>query len=143
MRASNTHVTGRHAWDGPAAWQEKETNARNEGVWMPKPIRGRFMPRRGRQAPDKNPPLRSPGVDGVVEEVAGEAAHPVHLLIVPGPAGLYQIVRLNLRVPVARGFRTKEQARGWIGRAVRAGVLPEGVVEVEPPEQAVGAEDTP
>lgn len=64
---------------------------------------------------------------------------PFHLMIVPGPGGgllskahTWMIVRIELNTPVARGFATKEQARAWIGRAVRAGVLPSGVMEVEP-----------
>jgi hypothetical protein len=68
---------------------------------------------------DKNPPMK--------------AFTPITLMIVPGPQRLYQLVRVELNTPVARGFATKEQARAWIERAIRAGVLPTGVVEVEPP----------
>jgi hypothetical protein len=90
--------------------------------WLPRPYAGRIMvPSKGRTAKDNNPPMKA---------ILG-----MTLMIVPGPEGLYQVVRIELNAPVARGFRTKEQARGWIGRAVRGGVLPEGVVEVEPPAE--------
>ena len=128
-------VHARHAWDGPAAWPAGDVNSRNKGVWLPKPIKGRYMT--GRRPRDTNPQLQGPGVEGVVEALTGAA---VHLMIVPGPQGLYQVVRVHFETPVARGFRTKEQARGWIGRAVRAGILPEGVVEVEPPGSDQGDE---
>jgi hypothetical protein len=125
-------VKGRHAWDGPAGWpHEKDYNARNKDVWLPKPLRGRFMPRKkdepGSGVRSDARSVRQPPADATAR----------HLMIVPGPEGLYQIIKVDLRRPVARGFRTPEQARGWIGRAVRAGILPEGVVEVEPPEQNV------
>lgn len=68
---------------------------------------------------DKTPPMK--------------AFTPITLMIVPGPEGLLQIVRIELNTPVARGFATKERARAWIERAIRAGVLPSGAVEVEPP----------
>jgi hypothetical protein len=53
------------------------------------------------------------------------------LRITLGPAGLWQVTRRDDGRVISRGFRTKEQARGWIGRAVRQQVLPEGTIEVE------------
>lgn len=58
----------------------------------------------------------------------------VYLQVVPGPAGLWQIVRVDLGSPVARGFLSPEDAREWVARALNAGVLPEGVTIVEPTE---------
>ena len=55
----------------------------------------------------------------------------VVLRIVAGPMGLWQIVRRDTGKTLARGFRTKEQARVWIGRAVKHNLLPEGTIEVE------------
>jgi len=55
----------------------------------------------------------------------------VVLRIVPGPQGLWQIVRRDTGTTLARGFRTKEQARVWIGRAVKHHLLPEGTIEIE------------
>ena len=79
--------------------------------WLPKPWAGRvLLPR------DK--------------KVLAEA---LYVQIMPGPMGTWQIVRVDLVHPFARGFLTPDDARGWLGRAIRAGVVPEGVVELEPP----------
>lgn len=62
-----------------------------------------------------------------------ETSGPVYVQIVPGPGNLLQIVRVDLARPVARGFRTKETARRWLELAIDRGILPKGVIEVEPP----------
>jgi hypothetical protein len=119
-------ITARPAWAGEPSKVYREFNARHAGEWLPRPYHGRIM-----QPPIRRDHTRPTRSDRTKREP--EPMQAIHLMIVPGPAGLYQVVRINLKTPVARGFRTKEDARGWIGRAVRAGVLPEGVVEVEPP----------
>lgn len=81
---------------------------RSPWEWMPRPYGGRVMVSN--------------------RKTKGEG---VFLQVVPGPEGLWQIVRVELQAPVARGFRTREAAAAWIGRAVRAGVLPEGVTLLE------------
>lgn len=77
--------------------------------WLPKPINGRTLPLSSRQTTEQ----------------------PVYVQIVPGPGGLYQIVRVDLSTPVARGFPTPEAARKWLGMAVKGGIVPQGVVELE------------
>jgi hypothetical protein len=98
----------------------KRTWGRRPWEWLPTPYGGRIM------VPSKQESQRS-------GDPRMRAFTPITLMIVPGPERLLQIVRIELDTPVARGFATKEQARAWIERAIRAGVLPTGVVEVEPP----------
>lgn len=95
-------------WNTTRSHHRPNEYARSPWEWMPRPFGGRVMLARNR----KN------GSD-------------IYLQIVPGPEGLWQIVRVELATPVARGFKTREGARRWIARAVRAGVLPQGVTEVE------------
>ena len=95
--------------------------------WLPRPWAGKIMIPSRAKAWQRDPAPESKRA-------------PVTLMVVPGPpvgvlnAPSWQVVRLELERPVARGFATPEQARAWIGRAVRAGVLPSVAVEVEPPE---------
>lgn len=89
--------------------------------WMPRPYAGRVLVERAKLPPKE----------------------PLYVQVVPGPNGTWQIVRVDLHRPFARGFLTLETARGWLARAVRAGVVPQGVVELEPmperrPERAHG-----
>jgi hypothetical protein len=109
-------TAARPAWfgtDGPP--QRKRSHHRvgerdrSPWEWMPRPFGGRVMVKSRR--------------------VSGEG---VYLMIVPGPERTWQWVRIELNTPVARGFATKESARAWLARALRAGVLPQGVMEVEP-----------
>jgi hypothetical protein len=79
--------------------------------WLPKPIYGRTLPLTTR----------------------AETPEPVYVQILPGPGNLLQIVRVDLMRPVARGFQSREAARRWLGFAIRAGMLPKGVVELEGP----------
>lgn len=65
-------------------------------------------------------------------------AKAMYVQVVPGPAGTWQIVRVDLVHPFARGFASPEEARSWLGRAVRAGLVPEGVTELEPPPEGGG-----
>ena len=83
--------------------------SRSPQEWMPRPWDGRIMVKRN-----------------VVESGT------VYVQVVPGPEGLWQIVRIELNQPVARGFRTPGQARRWVHKAVGAGILPQRVVLVEP-----------
>ena len=110
---------------GEWRWREpKAITARNAGTgedgkrrrynvrfkeWMPKPMSGK----------DK---LHQPRTNG----------EPIYVQIVPGPNRTFQIVRVELATPVARGFKSKEQARKWIELALRQGVLPAGITELEP-----------
>ena len=95
--------------------------------WLPRPWAGKIMV-----------PSRKWTENPKLERRIG----PVTLMVVPGPpvgplnGHSWQVVRLELERPVARGFATREDARAWIGRAVRAGVLPPVAVEVEPPGAA-------
>jgi hypothetical protein len=74
----------------------KRTWGRRPWEWLPTPYAGRIMvPSKA----DKNPPMKT--------------FTPITLMIVPGPGRLYQLVRVELNTPVARGFATKEQARAW------------------------------
>jgi hypothetical protein len=57
----------------------------------------------------------------------------IYLQVVPGPERTWQLVRVDLDHPLARGFRTPESALAWLARAIRQGIVPEGVVVVEPP----------
>jgi len=91
----------RHRWLNGKSHRVKE--------WLPKPIYGRTLPLSTR----------------------AETPEPVYVQIIPGPGNLHQIVRVDLRQPVARGFQTKEAARRWLEFAIRAGMLPKGVVELE------------
>jgi hypothetical protein len=77
--------------------------------WMPRPTEGRTLPLTSRS----------------------ETPEPVYVQIVPGPGNLLQIVRVDLERPVARGFLNREAARRWLAYAIRAGMLPKGVVELE------------
>ena len=77
--------------------------------WLPRPVEGRTLPLERRRV----------------------SPTPIYVQIVPGPGNLFQIVRVDLAQPVARGFRSKEHARKWIAFALRGGMLPEGVVELE------------
>lgn len=89
--------------------------ARAAWEWLPRPHAGRIMlPRR--KANDQT----------------------LYVQIVPGPERTWQVCRIDLGKPFARGFRTKEQARRWIAGAMKAGIIPEGVVEVEPPPSGGG-----
>lgn len=56
----------------------------------------------------------------------------IYLQVVPGPERTWQLVRVDLDHPLARGFRTPESALAWLARAIRQGIVPEGVVVVEP-----------
>jgi hypothetical protein len=76
--------------------------------------------------------LPRPHAGRIMLPVKRQDQKPIHVQVVPGPGHTWQIVRVDLESPFARGFATREEARSWISRAVRQGVLPEGVVEVEP-----------
>lgn len=108
-----------------APWLEEDGKrhrpvAYEKSEWMPRPYAGRVLVERAKM------PLKST----------------LYVQIVPGPEGLWQIVRVDLDKPFARGFRTPEKARGWLARALRAGVVPEGVVELEPvPERSSGGDE--
>ena len=92
--------------------------ARKPWEWLPRPYAGRIMvPSQDQSRAERHP----------------QPMAPIHVMIVPGPEGMWQIIRVELESPVARGFKTRERARDWIGRAIREGVLPQGVMEVEPP----------
>lgn len=65
--------------------------------------------------------------------VVASSKEPVYVQIVPGPNHCWQVVRVDLKTPFARGFLSADQARRWIGRAMKAGILPESIVEVESP----------
>lgn len=101
------------AWDGDPVEKRKHHRtgeyARSPWEWMPRPFAGRVMLSRNKTDGDG-----------------------IYLQVVPGPEGRWQLVRVELGTPVARGFTTKEKALAWVGRAIRAGVLPKGVVVVEP-----------
>ena len=99
------------AWDGARSHHRVGEYARSPHEWLPRPFGGRVMVSR--------------------RDVTGDG---IYLQVVPGPEGRYQIVRVELGTPVARGFKSQEKALAWIGRAIRAGVLPKGVVVVEPPD---------
>jgi hypothetical protein len=100
------------AWFGdvPRGHHRTGEYSRSPHEWMPRPWAGRVMV-------SKN-------------KTTGEG---VYLQVVPGPEGLFQVVRVDLSKPVARGFRTPQAAERWVARAVGAGILPSGVVLVEPP----------
>lgn len=102
----------RHRWLNGASHRVNE--------WLPRPIFGRTLPLTSR----------------------AETPEPVYVQIVPGPGNLLQIVRVDLAQPVARGFHTAESARRWLGAAIRSGVLPKGVVELESPPVEL-SEETP
>lgn len=101
-------------WNRPENADAKRHRWLNQGhhkamEWLPRPLNGRTLPLTSRQVTDE----------------------PVYVQIVPGPSGLYQIVRIDLARPVARGFQTPDHARRWLGFAVKGGILPQGVVELE------------
>jgi hypothetical protein len=98
-------------------WLNGESYRVNE--WLPRPTHGRTLPLTTR--------TKTPG--------------PVYVQIVPGPGGRLQIVRVDLAQPVARGFASPESARRWLGSAISSGILPEGVVELEPPTRKPTEED--
>ena len=100
----------RPAWAEANAARRSSEYVRAPWEWMPRPTGGRSFTLASRQRSD----------------------HPIYVQVVPGPGGLYQIVRVDLDSPVARGFQTREEASKWIGRAIKQGILPEGVMEVEP-----------
>lgn len=104
-------VHGVPAWFGDAPTGKRRTGeySRSPQEWMPRPWAGRIM----------------------VSKNARDDQE-VYVQVVPGPEGLWQIVRIELNQPVARGFRTPGQARRWVHKAVGAGILPKGVVLVEP-----------
>jgi hypothetical protein len=91
--------------------------ARSPFEWMPRPFAGRVM-------------LSN-------RMTSGEG---IYLEVVPGPNRTWQLVRVELSTPVARGFATPEKAREWVARAIRAGVLPKEVMVVEPPTGGGDAE---
>ena len=78
---------------------------------MPRPIYGRGMPAGARKA---------------------VSPEPIYLQVVPGPERTWQIVRVDLKQPVARGFYSRKAASKWIESAVGRGILPGGTTEVEP-----------
>jgi len=88
-------------------WLNSQANKAME--WLPRPTAGRTLPLTSRE----------------------ETTDPVYVQIVPGPGNLFQIVRVDLKQPVARGFHTKASARAWLEAALFRGVLPKGVVELE------------
>lgn len=90
---------------------------RTPGEWMPRPHAGRAIVSRN--------------------ETDGTG---IYLEVVPGPNRTWQLVRVELSTPVARGFATPERARAWVARAIVAGVLPKGVVVVEPKTSADAGE---
>ncbi len=102
----------------PAAppWRDSRTRSRylahdrSPWEWLPRPHLGRSFTTGSRMSDDET----------------------IYVQVVPGPQRLYQIVRVDLASPVARGFRTRQEASEWIAKAVKQGVLPKGVVEVEP-----------
>lgn len=106
----------RPPWAGADAQAERERRLRNSEYvrapweWLPRPTGGRSFTLASRRHSDE----------------------PIYLQVVPGPERLYQIVRVDLTQPVARGFRTKREASRWIEQAVAMGILPTGVTEVEP-----------
>lgn len=92
-----------------------------EWEWMPRPHAGRVMTSSRR--------------------ISGEG---IYLQVVPGPERTWQLVRIDLYHPLARGFRTPESALAWLARAIRQGVVPQGVVVVEPhplPEKGADADE--
>jgi hypothetical protein len=99
----------------------KRTWGRQPWEWLPTPFAGRIM------VPNKNKRDKQ-------DRPAGKLPDPLYVQLMPGPNGSVQWVRVHLNHPFARGFRNPEQARGWLARAVKAGVVPEGVVEIEPPQ---------
>src|SRR3954471_22658027 len=80
--------------------------------WMPRPHGGRIM-----------------------TESRKRTGEGIYLQVVPGPERTWQLVRVDLDHPLARGFRTPESALAWLARAIRQGIVPEGVVVVEPSAQ--------
>jgi hypothetical protein len=103
------------AWHGaPIDPRRTGEYSRSQNEWMPRPFGGRVM-------------VTSRRV------VAGK--EPIYVEVVPGPGGMYQIVRIDLARPLARGFASPQSARAWVARAIRQGVLPEGVIVVEPPRE--------
>jgi len=109
-------LAARPAWAGAEADAERlrrqrtSEYTRSPWEWLPRPTGGRSFTLASRK----------------------RSAEPIYLQVVPGPGRLYQIVRVDLTQPVARGFRTKKEASRWIELAVARGILPAGVTEVEP-----------
>ena len=99
-------------------WLEEDgirhrTRVGDEAEWMPRPFAGRIL----------------------LERTRMPKAEQIYVQVVPGPQGLWQIVRVDLDKPFARGFRTPELARRWLGRAVKAGIVPQGTMELEPMQE--------
>lgn len=107
-------IAARPPWAGTDAIHPARVRtgeySRTPGEWMPRPAGGRSFTLASRKHSDE----------------------PIYLQVVPGPERLYQIVRVDLTQPVARGFRTRREASRWIEKAVAMGILPTGVTEVEP-----------
>jgi hypothetical protein len=106
--------TGAHAPWAEDDGQRHRFVAHAKSEWLPRPYAGRILLERHRR-----PTPRA-----------------TYVQIVPGPERTWQIVRVDLEKPFARGFRTPESARGWLVRALRAGVIPDGTVELEPASTA-------
>ena len=107
-------VSGKAPWDAATSGKGPRTASeysRSKDEWMPRPIYGRGMP------------------TGAKKIVSPE---PIYVQVVPGPERTWQIVRVDLAKPVARGFRTKKGASRWIESAVGKGILPGGTTELEP-----------
>lgn len=101
-------------WEGGKDLPEKHWYGRRPWEWMPTPNRGRVFTR--------NSVMKS-----------NLTSETIYAEIVPGPNGSWQLVRVELKHPFARGFRTKDDAHAWVERAMDAGVLPSTVVIIEPP----------
>lgn len=106
----------RPPWIESDGKRHRYEHRRTAGEWLPTPTAGRTISNAAKKR---------------ANTTSGQTH--IHVQIVPGPERTYQIVRVELATPVARGFRTKEGARRWLARAVKSGVLPQNVMEVEPP----------
>ena len=102
------------AWFGaPLETRRTGEYSRTPDEWMARPFGGRVMIS-SRKMADKQP---------------------IYVECVPGPGGSWQLVRVDLAKPFARGFRSPKQARGWVAKAIKQGILPESVIVVEPAQK--------